>query len=317
MEPTPVFSLTGEKYDQKTYFGRFMKMLNICDPSMLLYSEAEIRHAVRVLGEVGSSGNISNIPDDDLWRMRKLKESAVHPDTGEVIPLPFRMSGYVPFNGPVSVGLIMATRTPWILFWQWMNQSQNALVNYFNRNATSSASDAVSAASYGGAVTSAISIGYGLSRVVKRFASPERAATLLKFIAMPTSMVASSVNCMIMRWPETRTGITVYERNSGREVGVSKIAAEKAIKETVFSRILLQLPVFLFPPLMTMLPPIARFVKKNPRLATPVMTGFLFFGFGFGLPASIAAFPQEGLITEAELEPELRGHGTLKYNKGL
>jgi hypothetical protein len=198
-----------------------------------------------------------------------------------------------------------------------MNQSQNALVNYFNRNATSSASDAALAASYGGAVTSAISIGYGLSQAVKRLASPERAATLLKFIAMPTSMVASSVNCLIMRWPETRKGISVYSPESGKEVGLSRIAAVKAIKETVFSRILLQLPVFLFPPLMTMAPPISKFLKRNPRLGTPVITGFLFLGFGFGLPASIAAFPQEGLIAEADLEPELRGHGRLKYNKGL
>jgi hypothetical protein len=226
------------------------------------------------------------------------------------------MSGYVPFNGPVSVGLIMATRTPWILFWQWMNQSQNSLVNYFNRNATSFASDNVIATSYAGAVTSAITIAYGLSRAVKRFTTPERAATLLKFIALPTSIAASSVNCLIMRWPETETGITVYD-STGAEVGKSKIAAVKAIKETVFSRMLLQVPVFVFPPVMSMLPPVARFIQRNPRLATPVMTAFLFVGFGFGLPASIAAFPQEGHVDESELEPELRGRGNLKYNKGL
>ncbi len=317
MGSIPVFRLTGERFDQATYAGRFLKMLNICDPSMLVYSNSQIEEAVGVLKEFATRGNHSNIPDEQLWHYRKLKESAVHPDSGDIIPIPFRMSGYVPFNGPVSVGLIMATRTPWILFWQWANQSQNALVNYFNRNASSRASDAILAASYAGAVTSAISIGYGLSQVVKRFTSPERAATLLKFIAMPTSMVASSVNCMIMRWPETKTGISVFEKDSGKEVGLSKTAAEKAIKETVVSRILLQLPVFLFPPLMTMLPPISRFLKRNPRWGTPVMTGFLFIGFGLGLPASIAAFPQEGIIRENELEPELRGRGDLKYNKGL
>jgi tricarboxylate carrier len=311
------FSLTDERFDQKTYLGRFLKMLNICDPSMLFYSEAAIKHAVDVLHDYAIHGNVNKISDSDLWRYRKLKESAMHPDTGEIIPLPFRMSGYVPFNGPVSVGLIMATKTPWILFWQWVNQSQNALVNYFNRNASNSGSNAVLAASYTGAVSSALSIGYGLSRVVKHFASPERATTLLKFVAMPTSMVASSVNCLIMRWPETRTGITVYDPVSGREVGRSKIAAEKAIKETVVSRVLLQLPVFLFPPVMSMLPPIVRYLKRYPRMTTPVMTGFLFLGFGFGLPASIAAFPQEGSISERELEAEFRGHGDLNYNKGL
>ena len=315
MESSPPFKLTGERYDQSTYFGRFLKMLNICDPSMLLYSSDQIHEAVKTLKDYETMGNVNNLPDSELWHLRKLKESAVHPDTGEIVPLPFRMSGYVPFNGPVCVGLITSTRTPWILFWQWMNQSQNSLVNYFNRNATSVASDKEIAASYAGAVTSAIAIAYGLSRAVKRFTTPARAATLLKFIALPTSIAASSVNCVIMRRPETETGITVFD-SSGTEVGKSKIAAEKAIKETVLSRMLLQVPVFVFPPVMSLLPPVARLVQRNPRLATPVMTGFIFLGFGLGLPASIAAFPQEGTLEESQLEPQLRGRGPLKYNKG-
>ena len=314
--PATVFSLTEDRFDQRTYWGRFMKMLNICDPFMLVYSEAEIKEAVDVLKDFSKNGNVHQTPDSELWRYRKLKESAVHPDTGTIIPLPFRMSGYVPFNGPVSVGLIMATRTPWILFWQWANQSQNALVNFFNRNASKQSTDSTLLASYSGAVTSALSIGYGLSRLVKKFASPERATTYLRFIAMPTSMIASSVNCLIMRWPETEQGIAVFDQ-SGKEVGLSKVAARKAIQETVVSRVLLQLPVFLFPPVMTLLPPIAKFLRRHPRYNTPIMTAFLFLGFGLGLPASIAAFPQEGVIQETELESELRGHGHLKYNKGL
>jgi len=288
----------------------------MCDPFMLLYSTNEINDARDKLDLYKKLGAKCGISDADLWRFRKLKDSAVNPDSGEVIPSPFRMSGYVPFNGPVSVGLILAQRTPWILFWQWMNQSQNALVNYFNRNATSHVSDKTLLTSYAGAVTSAMTIGYGLSRFVKGYFPRERAVNVLKFIAMPTSVVASSVNCLIMRWSEMSTGIKVYNQ-SGDEIGMSQIAAKKAIQETVFSRMLLQVPVFVFPPMMTFLPPIAKLLRRNPRLATPVTTAFLFLGFGFGLPASIAAFPQEGLLKESSVEPHLRGHGDLKYNKGL
>ena len=315
MSATP-FSLTGERYDQSTYHGRFMRMLDICDPFMLLYPTQSVIEARSNLESFERLGTNCGISDAELWRSRKLKESAVNPDSGDIIPLPFRMSGYVPFNGPVSVGLILAQRTHWILFWQWLNQSQNALVNYFNRNATSQVSDSTMVASYAGAVSSAMTIGYGLSRIVKTYFSPERAVNVLKFIAMPTSVVASSVNCLIMRWPEMTTGIKVYNQ-SGEEVGVSQVAAKKAIQETVFSRMLLQVPVFVFPPMMTFLPPISKFLKKNPRFTTPITTAFLFVGFGFGLPASIAAFPQEGMISESNLEPQLRGHGDLKYNKGL
>ena len=291
-------------------------MLDICDPLMLGYSPRSINHARQSLADFERLGDKCGFSDADLWRFRKLKESAVHPDSGDVIPLPFRMSGYVPFNGPVSVGLILAQRTPWILFWQWVNQSQNALVNYFNRNATSRISDATMLASYGGAVSSAMAIGYGLSRFVKSYFPPEKAVNVLKFIAMPTSVVASSVNCLIMRWPEMSTGIKVFNK-SGEEVGVSQIAAKKAIQETVYSRMLLQVPVFVFPPVMTFLPPIAKLLRKNPRLTTPITTAFLFIGFGIGLPASIAAFPQDGVLRESAAETHLRGHGDLVYNKGL
>ena len=43
------------------------------------------------------------------------------------------MSGYVPFNGPIGVAMIATSSTPGLLLWAWVNQSHNAMVNYFNR----------------------------------------------------------------------------------------------------------------------------------------------------------------------------------------
>ncbi|KAF4732098.1 hypothetical protein FOZ62_018548, partial [Perkinsus olseni] len=34
---TPPFSLTGDRYDQSTYWGRFRRMLDQCDPTTLLH----------------------------------------------------------------------------------------------------------------------------------------------------------------------------------------------------------------------------------------------------------------------------------------
>ena len=76
-------------------------MLNV-DPSTPIASDAEIRAAVDTLKAFEANGAAAGKDNASLWRARQLKESAVHPDTGEIVPGPFRMAGYVPFNGPVS-----------------------------------------------------------------------------------------------------------------------------------------------------------------------------------------------------------------------
>ena len=309
----PRFSLTENRYDQSTYAGRFRRMLDICDPSSLLFSHAEIFEAANRLKQFEAGSRIYS--DVELWRARKLKDSAIHPDTGELIPAPFRMSGYVPFNGPVSVGAMLAQRTPWIILWHWVNQSQNALVNYFNRNASSHVSNKTLLYSYLAAVTSAIAIAYGLSTAVKATLPPERAVSVLRLVAMPTSMVASSLNCYIVRRSELITGIMVYDASDGKAVGMSRIAAEKALTEVFFSRMFLQFPVFGVPVVFMALPPVSRFLRKNPKMTVPVSASLLLLGFGFGLPASIAAFPQQGTMTA--VEPELNARGPVTFNKGL
>jgi hypothetical protein len=74
-----------------------------------------------VAGEITVTDHTS-AENTRLWGARKLVESAIHPDTGEVVPLPFRMAGYVPFNGPVCVAMLSVTSTPALLFWGWANQ---------------------------------------------------------------------------------------------------------------------------------------------------------------------------------------------------
>ena len=103
-----------------------------------------------------------------LWEAQRISSAALHPDTGEIIPAPFRMSGYVPFNGPVCVAIVASTSTPSLLFWAWINQSQNALVNYYNRNATSEMSNETLMKSYGIAVFSALTVAFGLATVIQK-----------------------------------------------------------------------------------------------------------------------------------------------------
>ena len=64
--------------------------------------------------------------------------TAIHPDTGEFIPWAMRLSSFIPMNLPIAFGMITTAPTPFnTIFWQWMNQSYNAMLNYGNRNASS------------------------------------------------------------------------------------------------------------------------------------------------------------------------------------
>jgi hypothetical protein len=77
---------------------------------------------------------------EDIKQLRKAQtvlRTAIHPDTGEFIPWPMRMSSFTLVNLPISWGMIIVAPTPMnTIFWQWVNQTYNATVNYGNRNAS-------------------------------------------------------------------------------------------------------------------------------------------------------------------------------------
>lgn len=129
----------GQRFSQDEFKGRFSRMLLACDPRLLLYTKEQVRQAQELLEKATHIDDATllfeNLSDSQknrtLWEARRITDAALHPDTQEVIPRPFRMSGFVPYNGPICVAMIASTSTPSLLFWSWVNQSQNALVNYY------------------------------------------------------------------------------------------------------------------------------------------------------------------------------------------
>ena len=73
------------------------------------------------------------------FRHKKLVlNGSTSPDTGEIIPWAMRTSAFVPTNIPIITGMLISPPGQfWTIFWQWLNQTYNAGLNYGNRNASS------------------------------------------------------------------------------------------------------------------------------------------------------------------------------------
>jgi hypothetical protein len=154
------------------------------------------------------------------------------------------------------------------------------------------------------------------------------AAQLLKFVAFPSSILASCLNCYIVRSPEIDTGVPLLHPQSLTPVfGADELscsAATKGVMETVASRAILQVPVYFVPPLLTATA-FSSVLVANPALSVPLTTYLLLVSFGFGLPFAIAVFPQYGGIAAADVEEQFRNAkdaagnpiDNFKYNKGL
>ena len=170
----PPFDPSGQRFDQSTFLGRFSRMILACDPRLLTYSSEEIQRCKEmVLNHVSLQANLpqgvsKQEMNHSLWEALRISSSSLHPDTGDTIPQPFRMSGYVPYNGPICVAMVASTSTPTLLFWSFVNQSQNALVNYFNRNASSEMDNSTLLKSYSAAVASALTVAFGLATLIQK-----------------------------------------------------------------------------------------------------------------------------------------------------
>lgn len=319
---SPPFQLGRPRYDQSSFLGRLKHFIDIIDPSTLFVSEGRLHECVNLLDDF-KKGNVSpGVTDSQLWEAQKVKQAIIHPDTGEKIFMPFRMSGYVPFGTPIVVGLLLPNQTlATTVFWQWLNQSHNACVNYANRNATKPTPTSKFLQGYVGAVTSAVSIAVGLNILIQKSSkfSPATRLIIQRFIPFPAVASANICNVALMRHNELSEGIDVLD-NNGNVVGSSRIAAKHALMETAFTRVVLPLPIFVLPPM------IMAYLEKLPLLQArrgmmlPIHSFVCLAIFGLSLPLAISLFPQMSQIEVSHLEPEIAMATDCKvvtYNKGL
>ncbi|KAL4938801.1 hypothetical protein BDV06DRAFT_46643 [Aspergillus oleicola] len=317
--------LPSSQYDLSTYWGRVRHAADISDPRMLLVSPAGLEHARRLVSSYKQ--NEIKTMNPELWRAKKVVDSTLHPDTGEPVFLPFRMSCYVLSNLVVTAGMLTpGLQTTGTLLWQIANQSLNVAINNANSNKSTPLSVSQMAKSYLMAVSASCSVALGLNALVPRLknVSPNTKLILGRLVPFAAVSSASALNVFLMRSEEIRQGIDVYpvpekEGEQVQSLGRSKKAAKIAVGETAISRVLNATPIMVVPPLI--LVQLEKRKLLSPRMVLPANLGLVLATSLFALPLALGAFPQRQAISASSLEEEFwnRGgkDGKVEFNRGM
>ncbi|GAA6010685.1 hypothetical protein JCM10207_005797 [Rhodosporidiobolus poonsookiae] len=331
----PPVDISQPRYDTKTYFGRLRHFAEITSPLTLLASSSDLKAAQNLLKEyqegVGKGREAWGHEDEmGVWKAKQLVDSSIHPDTGEPVPLPFRLSAFVPTNLVIVAGMLMPNPSlKSVIFWQWANQSLNVCVNYSNANKSISMSTSEIASAYAAATVASCSIAVGLTQLVPRLrVSPTTRALLGKLVPFAAVASAGCVNIGLMRWKEMRDGISIYApsdpatgRPSSQKLGESPTAGTYAVAQTAASRVLTNIPTLILPPiLMTVLERRGAFNRPNGRtLSTVTHLGLIGLSLLVFLPPAIAYFPSRASIDPKKLEKQFHElpYTEVEFNKGL
>ena len=273
----------------------------------------------------------------ELWQAKKIIDSTLHPDTGEKVFLPFRMSCFVISNLVVTAGMLTPNlSTTGTLLWQITNQSLNVGINSANANKSTPLSTSTLVRSYLTAVSASCSVALGLNAVVPRLRrfSPATRTILGRLVPFAAVASAGALNVFLMRGEELRTGIDVYpvlsevdkrdKEKSNEEVeslGKSKVAAKLAVSETALSRVLNSSPIMVLPPLLLVRLQRTKWLQHRPRMVLPINLGIILTTSIFALPLALAVFPQRQAIAVDKLEAEFHRPGSkdrlVEFNRGI
>ncbi|XP_059095767.1 sideroflexin-2-like isoform X3 [Tigriopus californicus] len=244
-------------WDQSTFYGRFRHFAWMTNPLNTLASDAELMSAKQLVDQFRKGQEPPETTQKQLINAMKLYQSSFHPDTGELQNVCGRMCFQVPGGMTITGAMLQFYKTvPQIVFWQWFNQSFNALVNFTNRNAESPVSKTQLAFAYASATFSALGTAIGLKKGLEKLTPP----VVQRFVPFVAVGAANCVNIPLMRQTELLQGVDLRDEDE-LKVCSSKFAAQKGITQVVISRNILMAPG------MVLVPVIMQRLEKRPWFA--------------------------------------------------
>ncbi|XP_037730370.1 sideroflexin-1-3 [Drosophila subpulchrella] len=321
MSPLPRVNIDEPKYDQNSYLGRAKHFFLLTNPINVLASSSKLEEARQIVLKYRAGKDVPECKSiDDVWRAKYLYDSAFHPETGEKQIVIGRMAAQMPMNTIITGGMMAFYKsTAAVVFWQWCNQTFNAIVNYTNRSGTSPISQPQLLASYCLATGGALATALSLNRAVRNM-NP-LVGRLVPLVAVGA---ANCINIPCMRMQELRNGVVLLDE-SNNEMGISQKAAVVGISTVILSRIAMAIPGMTLTPVLMNVLERRGFLAKYPRSNAPIQTLFCGFVLIFATPLGCAFFKQRAGIKVDSLESEVRDSikkkrpdlDTVWFNKGL
>nr|CDS34872.1 sideroflexin 123 [Hymenolepis microstoma]CDS34877.1 sideroflexin 123 [Hymenolepis microstoma] len=311
------------RYDQSTYIGRAKHFFITTNPLNCLKSNKELNEAKTIVQKYKAGEKIPGLTVDQLWKAKQTYDSAYHPDTGEKMFILGRMAFQVPGNMTITGCLLTFYKSPAeVIFWQWFNQSFNAIVNYTNRSGDTPISMTRLGISYAMATAGAVTSALAINKQVSHF--PPLIGRLVPFVAVA---VANCINIPCMRSGELSAGIDVTDED-GKKLGKSVSTARVAIAQVTFSRILMASPGLVLPPFLMDALERRGVLRRYPWISAPLQVILCGVLITFATPMCCAIFPQISSRPFNKLEKDLQGKiikesgnkpppEYVYYNKGL
>ncbi|TGZ38472.1 Sideroflexin [Temnothorax longispinosus] len=225
-------------WDQNTFVGRWKYFAWMTDFRTCVKSESELLAAKKLCEQYRIGKEPADTTREQIIYARKLYESAFHPDTGDLQNVFGRMSFQVPGGMAITGAMLQFYRTTQaVVFWQWVNQSFNALVNYTNRNANSPVTTNQLGVAYISATVAAMITAIGCKSYWEKRAS----LLMARYVPFAAVAAANCANIPLMRQNEIVNGVDLVDED-GRKLTKSKFAAVKGISQVVISRIVMCAP---------------------------------------------------------------------------
>lgn len=172
------------QYDQDSYWGRVRHHFQRTNPIYMFTSSNRLEESRCLYLKYRCGAPLPvDITDEEIWKAKRVYESAYHHETGEKLSFLARPSSFIPINMILAGGMMAYyNSTPGIAFWHWLNQTYNTYVSYETRGSEEDITTKQLVTSYVAATGTAIGTALGLNRMLIN--SPTLLRRFVPFVAV-------------------------------------------------------------------------------------------------------------------------------------